>query len=45
MYFVLEASPSGNLVFEQKIRFFYEFPELVALRKQIIQNVCSYTQP
>lgn len=45
MYFVLENKPGGNLVYEQKIRFFYEFPELVALRKQIIQNVCSYTQP
>lgn len=45
MYFVLEAAPQGDQVFEEKIRFFSEFPELVFLRKQIIQNVCSYTQP
>lgn len=45
MYFVLEEKPEGNSVFEQKIRFFYEFPELVSLREQIIQNVCSYAQP
>ncbi|GAB4458816.1 MAG: hypothetical protein Kow0070_13020 [Anaerolineales bacterium] len=45
MYFVLEAAPQGDQVFEEKIRFFSEFPELAALRKQIIQNVCSYTQP
>lgn len=45
MYFVLEAAPQGDQTFEEKIRFFSEFPELVVLRKQIIQNVCSYTQP
>ncbi|MBI4760703.1 MAG: hypothetical protein ACOYYF_08750 [Chloroflexota bacterium] len=45
MYFVLEEKPKGDRIFEQKIRFFYEFPELVSLRKQIIQNVCSYAQP
>lgn len=44
MYFVIEPKPRGNSVVEQKIRFFYDFPELVSLRKQIIQNVCSYTQ-
>ncbi|MFZ5884618.1 MAG: hypothetical protein ACOYYI_12640 [Chloroflexota bacterium] len=45
MYFVLESKPEGDLIFEQKIRFFYKFPELVSLRAQIIQNVCTYTQP
>jgi len=45
MYFVLEAKSEDDSIVEQKIRFFYEFPELVSLRKQIIQNVCSYTHP
>lgn len=42
-YFVLEPKPEGDSVIDQKIRFFYDFPEMVALRQQIIQNVCSYT--
>lgn len=43
MYFVLTPKPEGDSIPEQKIRFFYEFPELVALRQQMIQNLCSYT--
>ena len=44
MLFVLEPEPAGYNVDTQKIRFFYNFPELVKFRKQMIQNVCSYTQ-
>lgn len=44
MYFVLEPKPTGSGIVEKKIRFFYEFPELVEFRQQMIQNVCSYTQ-
>jgi hypothetical protein len=44
MHFVLEPKPTGNGVVDQKIRFFYDFPEMVALRQTMIQNVCSYTQ-
>ena len=40
--FVLEPSPSGHSVAEQKIRFFYDFPELVQLRYQIIQGICTF---
>ncbi|MFT3891720.1 MAG: hypothetical protein QM730_08825 [Anaerolineales bacterium] len=43
-YFVLEPEPSGYNVDSKKIRFFYNFPELVQFRKQMIQNICSYTQ-
>ena len=43
MHFVLGPNPGSNTLRNQKISFFYDFPELVALRKQIIQNVCSYT--
>ncbi len=43
MYFVLEPKPNGTSTREKKIQFFYEFPELVSLRQQVIQNLCSYT--
>ncbi len=42
MYFVLAPTPAGNTVPEQKIKFFYDFPELVQLRYQIIKGICSY---
>ena len=44
MHFVLEPKPTGKGVIDQKIRFFYDFPELVSMRQQMIQSVCSYTQ-
>lgn len=44
MYFVLEPKPAGSNIVERKIRFFYDFPELVQFRQQMIQNICSYTQ-
>ncbi|MGE5375564.1 MAG: hypothetical protein ACM3XO_10955 [Bacteroidota bacterium] len=43
MYFALLPRPQGHTSIEQKIRFFYNFPELVSLRRQMIQNICSYT--
>jgi hypothetical protein len=45
MHFVLETKPDGDLIYRQKIAFFHDFPELVQLRRQMIQNICSYTQP
>jgi len=44
MHFVLTPQPNGNNPVEQKMLFFYQFEELTTLRRQIIQNVCSYTQ-
>jgi hypothetical protein len=41
-YFVLHPRPSGNTIYEQKINFYYEFPELVDYRKQMIEGLCSY---
>ena len=32
MIFVLQDKPEGNLIREQKVRFFYGFPEMVAVR-------------
>ncbi|MFN8410878.1 MAG: hypothetical protein U0Z26_00680 [Anaerolineales bacterium] len=44
MHFVLEPKPTGNGVIKQKIKFFYQFPELVEIRQTMIQSICSYTQ-
>lgn len=33
--FVLERKPRGDSIADEKIRFFWEYPELVALREQI----------
>lgn len=43
MFFVLSPRPNGEGVPAQKIRFFYDFPEMVALRQQMIENICAYT--
>ena len=40
--FVLESTPSGDSVAEQKVNFFYNFPELVELRYQIIKGICAF---
>jgi hypothetical protein len=42
MNFVLLPKPDGNTQAEQKTIFFYEFPELVQLRSEIIGRTCSY---
>jgi len=40
-YFVLSVRPRGTTVAEQKILFFYEYPELVRLREQILARIAS----
>lgn len=40
-FFVFSETPAGNTVAEQKILFFYNYPELVALRANILNNLCS----
>ena len=44
MLFGIEPKPTGKNIAGRKILFFYDFPELVSMRQQMIQNVCSYTQ-
>jgi hypothetical protein len=44
-YFVLNPQPQGNDVATQKILFFYDFPELVNLREEVITGLCSYVSP
>ena len=40
-YFVLQPKPDGNTIAEQKVLFFYDFPELVELRNEIASRVVS----
>jgi hypothetical protein len=40
-FFILSPMPDGDTIAEQKILFFYDFPELVELRKEILKNVCE----
>ncbi len=40
-FFVTQAKPAGNTIAEQKVLFFYQFPELVQLREEIIARTYS----
>lgn len=40
-YFVLTPKPQGSTIAEQKVVFFYQFPELVELRQEILNNLCN----
>jgi hypothetical protein len=42
LYFVMGPKPAGNTVAEKKILFFYDYPELVDLRAQILSGLCQY---
>ncbi|MCX6055448.1 MAG: hypothetical protein NTZ74_11160 [Chloroflexi bacterium] len=40
--FIGAPKPEGNTIAEEKILFFYEFPELVDLRAEISSSFCDY---
>jgi hypothetical protein len=40
-FFVFANKPDGDTIAEQKILFFYKYPELVQLRSEILANLCS----
>jgi hypothetical protein len=40
-YYVLRPRPAGDTTADQKILFFYNFPELVQLRRDILENLCT----
>jgi len=42
MFFILDPKPAGEPIAEQKILFFYDWPELARLRDVIIGRVCTY---
>jgi hypothetical protein len=39
-FFILAPKPEANSIANEKILFFYEYPELVQLRTQIINQIC-----
>jgi hypothetical protein len=39
-FFIFSEKPAGETIAEQKILFFYNYPELVDLRTKIIRNLC-----
>jgi hypothetical protein len=40
-FFVLAPKPNGSSIADQKVLFFYEYPELVQLRQEILNSVCE----
>lgn len=40
-FFVLSPRPTGETIANEKILFFYSYPELVALRDEITSGICS----
>lgn len=40
-FFVISEKPVGSTIAEEKILFFYQFPELVALREEIVARTYS----
>jgi hypothetical protein len=40
-FFVLSPRPQGATMAEEKILFFYDYPELVELRDEIVAGICS----
>jgi hypothetical protein len=43
-FFVLFPRPNSDTIAEQKILFFYRYPNLVHLRDQILRRVCQLDQ-
>lgn len=43
-YFVFSPTPHGDTVRDQKLLFFYEYPELIRLREHILKATCSMTE-
>lgn len=43
-YFIYSDVPKGDTVMDQKIRFFYMFPDLVEMRRKMQIGLCKYTK-
>ena len=43
-FFVLSPRSNGNTIAEEKILFFYGYPELVGLRNEITNGICGLNQ-
>ena len=40
-FFVLSPRPTGTSARDQKLGFFYDYPELIALRERILSGLCA----
>lgn len=40
-FFILSPKPESNSIANEKILFFYEYPELIQLRQEILNRVCT----
>jgi hypothetical protein len=40
-FFILKPKPTGDTIADQKVLFFYDFPELVQLRDQMGRRLCA----
>jgi hypothetical protein len=45
LYFVLSTEPTGNSLAEKKILFFQQFSDLINLRQQMRNSLCSLWEP
>ncbi|OKL35485.1 hypothetical protein [Domibacillus mangrovi] len=43
-YFVFSKKPTGDWIVDQKILFFYEYPELIRLRSENLSNLLQMTE-
>ncbi len=41
-HFILEPKPAADSIAHEKMLFFYEFPNLVQLRIQMVNGICNY---
>lgn len=39
-FFIFSPEPAGDSIAEEKVLFFYQYPELVELRTNILSNIC-----
>ncbi|MBI3151573.1 MAG: hypothetical protein HYZ21_05540, partial [Chloroflexi bacterium] len=39
-FFVFGPTPAGDTIAEKKVLFFYQYPELIELRVNILRNLC-----
>lgn len=40
-FFMLKPKPTGDTIADQKVLFFYEYPELLSLRSQVARRLCD----
>jgi hypothetical protein len=43
-FFILRPKPTGNTIADQKVLFFYDFPELLQLRTQMGHRLCGQVE-